>query len=178
MKVLHIDSSARFNGSASRDLSGYFIKLLIEQVPDVSIDRLDLAVNPPRHVSELQTAAMYTPEDERTPPMVDALRESEELCNAVLSADAIICGIPMYNFGVPSSFKAFIDNIVRVGKTFVPTDEGYQGMLSKKQILFVTTRGADFQPGSALEGWDHLTPHLKTVFAFMGANDNGRLGEI
>jgi len=171
MKALHIDSSARFKGSASRDLSAYFIELLKERIPGLTIDRLDLAINPPRHVSELQTAAMYTPEEERTPPMVDALRESEELCDALLEADAIVCGVPMYNFGVPSSFKAFIDNIVRVDKTFVPRGTGYQGMLNEKQILFITTRGADFQPGSALEGWDHLTPHLKTVFGFMGAND-------
>lgn len=171
MRVLHIDSSARAGGSNSRNLSAHFVSELSIASSDITVDRLDLAVSPPRHVSELQTAAMYVPSEERSADMVNALWESEALCDRIIDADAIVCGIPMYNFGVPSVFKAFIDNIVRVGRTFDYGNEGPNGRLGDKRVLCVTTRGADYGHGGMMAGQDCLTPHLKTVFAFMGVSD-------
>ncbi len=169
MKVLHIDSSARFANSSSRMLSSFFLQQLKKTNLPINLDRLDLALTPPRHVSEMQTKAMHTPSQERTPDMVNALNESESLCDRVLSADMILCAMPMYNFGMPSTFKAFIDNIVRVGKTFAPSENGFSGFLSDKKIIIITTRGANFKPGAPMATKDCLTPHLTAIFGFLGA---------
>ncbi len=168
MKVLHVDASARHADSVSRALSARFVEALKRADPSVRVERLDLAVSPPRHVSAAQTEAMYVPEAQRTPTMHDALRESEHLCGLVLEADTIVCGMPMYNFGMPSVFKAFVDNIVRVGRTFVQTESGFEGFLKGRRALFVTSRGADYSPGSQMAEMDLLEPHLRMVFGFMG----------
>ena len=168
MKILHIDSSARHEQSSSRLLTHFFITQLEKTGHPLLIDRLDLAQTPPRHVTELQTAAMYTPPQLRTPAMINALNESDALCDRVLNADMIMCGIPMYNFGMPSTFKAFIDNIVRIGKTFDTAENGYAGFLKGKKILIITTHGANYNPGGVMEGQDWLTPHLRSIFGFMG----------
>ena len=169
MKILHIDASARFANSSSRMLSSFFLQQLKTINLPITLDRLDLAIAPPRHVGELQTKAMHTPAQERTPDMISVLDESDSLCDHVLSADMIVCGIPMYNFGMPSSFKAFIDNIVRVGKTFAPSENGFSGFLTNKKIIIITTRGANFEPGAPMATKDCLTPHLTAIFEFLGA---------
>ena len=171
MKILHIDSSARNEQSCSRMLTQFFITQLEKTGKPLFIDRLDLAQTPPRHVTELQTTAMYTPPEQRTPAMINALIESDALCDRVLNADMIICGIPMYNFGMPSSFKAFIDNIVRIGKTFSATETGYQGLLRDKKVVIISTRGANYNPGEAMEGRDNLTPHVIEIFNFLGIDN-------
>ena len=168
MRVLHIDCSQRHAGSASRRLSARFMDELGRSGVPVDIDRLDLAVSPPGQFGATQTAAIYVPEAERSADMAHALAESDALCRRVLAADALVCGIPMYNFGMPSAFKAFVDNIVRSEKTFDVGEEGIVGHLAGTKALFILTTGGNYRPGAMFDGMDCLTPHLKTVFAFVG----------
>ena len=168
MKILHIDCSKRFTGSASRKLSARFVDRLVRNGVALEIDRLDLALAPPQHFGEAQTAAIYLAESERTADMAAALAESDALCDRVLATDAIVCGIPMYNFGMPSVFKVFVDNIVRSDKTFEVTEQGITGRLSGKKAVFIMTTGGNYKPGAMFDGMDCLTPHLQTVFAFVG----------
>ena len=119
MRLLHLDSSARFERSSSRMLSAHFVGALRAGLPGLVVDRLDVAADPLPHVSEAFTAAAYTPEAERTPAMREVLRVSDALVDRLLAADAMVFGVPMYNFGMPSAFKAFVDHIVRGGRTYV-----------------------------------------------------------
>jgi len=171
MKLLHVDASAKREWSNSRALSRHFIDLLRQQVPALDVDYLDVAAdaNPPAHVSEAFTVATYTPAAQRTPAMRQTLEASDALCKRVLEADAFVFAMPMYNFSMPSVFKAFIDNIVRTDLTYkVGADGSYLGQLAPDKVLFLTTRGADLRPGSPMAGMDALTPALRAAFAFLG----------
>lgn len=115
---------------------------------------------------------MYTPPAERTTEMIESLKVSDDYCERLLNADAFVFAMPMYNFTIPSVFKAYIDNVVRLGVTFVATtDNQYVGQLSRQKVLFITTRGGDLSPGSPLASYDVLTPALRTAFGFIGVHN-------
>jgi len=170
MKVLHIDSSVRNERSVSKELSALFIKQLMENHDQVEVDYLDLAEHTPAHPTALFIRANYTPEEERSFEMIVELTESEVLVDRMLAAEAYIIGMPMYNFSVPSIFKAFIDNIVRINRTFKMGAHGVDGLLLNKKVVVINTRGVDFNNGN-MESMDQLRPYLKAIFAFMGITD-------
>lgn len=124
MKLLHVDSSAKHERSNSRALARHFIASLREQGVEVEIDYLDLSVDTPPHVSEAFAIATYRPEHERTEAMKATLASSDALCARLLAADALLFAMPVYNWSMPSVFKAFIDGITRTGLTYVFGPEG------------------------------------------------------
>jgi FMN-dependent NADH-azoreductase len=171
MKLLHIDSSPKGERSNSRLLTRFFVDQLRTSASDLIVDALDLSTNPPPHPTAMFASAIYTPADQRTPEMNAATRTSDALCRQLLDADAAVFGMPMHNWCMPSVFKAYIDNIIRMGITFLPQPDGrYKGMLAGKPLLFVTTRGGDLRPGSPYEKMDTLTPAVRTAFEFIGAD--------
>lgn len=113
MKLLEIQSSVRTSNSISRTLSREFIQIWQNFHPDGQHKQQDVGMNPPAHPTELWTTANYSPPESRTPEMKTALTESEHLIDELLWADRLLLGIPMYNFSVPSTFKAYLDNVVR-----------------------------------------------------------------
>ena len=115
MKLLHVDASAKGEYSNSRALSRYFIELLQAGLPELEIDYLDVANNPPPHVTEAFSIAIYTPAEQRTPQMKETVACSDALCRQLLDADLLLFAMPMYNWSMPSTFKAYIDNITRGG---------------------------------------------------------------
>jgi FMN-dependent NADH-azoreductase len=172
MRIFHVDASPKRDWSNSRALARHFLDRLRARRPDVTVDYLDLAAEVPAHPDELFTMAMYTPPAERTPAMAERLAASDALCRQMLDADALLFALPMYNFTIPSAFKAFVDNVVRAWLTFEPTADGrYVGRLSRQQALFITTRGSDLRPGTPAAAWDQLTPALRTAFGFIGVAD-------
>ena len=172
MKVLHIDSSIRNERSVSKELSAYFMTTLHARFGELPVDYLDLSVDTPAHPSALFVQGNYTPPEERTPEMIAALAESEALVDRLHAADIYVIGMPMYNFSVPSYFKVFIDNIVRINRTFGKKDNHYEGLLKHKKVYIINTRGADFSAGFMQEqSMDQLQPYLERVFAFLGLDD-------
>lgn len=169
MKIMHVDASAKRERSNSRALSGYFIDRLRSERGDCEIDYLDVTVDTPPHVTEAFAIATYTPAAQRTAAMKATLAGSDALCERLLAADALLFAMPMYNWSMPSAFKAFIDNVTRAGVTYVNTDDGrIDGQLKRQKVLFVTSRGADLRAGSPYESMDALTPALKAAFGFLG----------
>ena len=172
MKLMHVDCSPKGDISNSRSLSRFFSEALGARVADLSIDYLDLSVDPPPHVTAAFAKATYTPAAERTPEMNKTLAASDRLCARLLAADALLFAMPMYNWSMPSTFKAFIDAIVRTGLTYVVTPDGrYEGQLGGRKVLFLTTRGADLGPSSPFAAMDALTPSLRAAFGFIGVAD-------
>lgn len=168
MKLLHVDASAKREQSNSRALARYFLDRLAETTP-LEIDYLDVTLDTPPHVSEAFAIATYTPAASRTQAMKDTLASSDALCQRLLDADALVFAMPMYNFSIPSAFKAFIDNIVRTDITYKAGPDGaYVGQLARQKTLFITTRGADLRPGGTFEAYDSLTPSLRAAFGFIG----------
>ena len=171
MKIMHIDASARLEGSASRALSNRLVDRLHKAGIVTAVDRLDLALSPPVHFGQMQVKAMYLPAASHDSGLQDAISASDALCARVLAADALVIGTPIYNFGMPSTLKAFLDHIVRSGITYVADQTCFRGLLAGKRVACLATFGGDYDPGGAFEGMDHLSPHLKTVLGFLGVTD-------
>lgn len=172
MKLMHVDASPKSANSSSRALSRFFVEQLRFRVPSLTVDYLDLAAEPMPTITELFTTATYTPVGERTGDMHAALAPSDALCRRLLDADALLFAMPMHNWTMPASFKAFVDAIVRGGLTYVATEDGrYVGQLAGRKTLFVTTRGVDLRAGSPFEAMDALTPSLRAAFGFIGVAD-------
>lgn len=172
MRVLHVDASPKRTGSSSKMLSAYFMQQLKQVTPDMAIDYMDIAALTPPHISHAFIQAMYEPAASRSRAMQQVLSYSDQLCACALMADALVFAMPVYNFCMPSSFKAFIDHLVRPGLTFTMNADGTTtGNLSRQKLLFITTRGSDLRPSSPWAYMDALTPALKSAFSFIGADD-------
>jgi FMN-dependent NADH-azoreductase len=174
--LLHIDASARGARSHSRALTRRLVETWMRMHPDTQVTYRDLGRQPPPHVDEAWIAAAFTPERERTPEMHAALRASDALVDELLRADVLALGAPMYNFSIPSTLKAYIDQIVRVGRTFLfePEDAArpYKPLVHGKKAFVVTARGdTGYGPGGANAGMNHLDPYLGTILGFIGITD-------
>lgn len=169
---LYVTASVRTEGSKSGELGRFFREVLCEIDPNATFSERDVGITPPPHPTEAYTVANYTPPHERTDDMNETLKSSDELIDEMLASDTLIFAVPMYNFSVPSTFKAYIDNLVRVGRTFFPTkDGGFSGALGDKKALFITTRGATYGNDSPIKDFDLQTPWMRTVYGFMGLTD-------
>lgn len=170
--LLCINSSVRGDGSKSRLLVDKFADTWRDHHPGETIVWRDVGRSPPSHPSAGYITANYTPPEKRTREMIAVLKESDQLIDEIFSANYLVFGVPMYNFCVPSMFKAYIDNLVRVGRTFrVMPDGGFEGLLAGKKMVVIATKGAIYEKGTPLESFDHIEPYLRTVFEFMGITD-------
>lgn len=172
MKLMHVDSSPKGERSNSRTLSREFITLLQAGLPQLEVDYLDLSASPPGHVTLDFAIATYTPPEERTAAMKEALVASDAMCERLLAAEMLVFAMPMYNFSMPSNFKAFVDMIVRTHITYkIAPDGQYVGQLGNKKVAFITSRGVDLRPGTPWASMDALTPALKAAFGFLGVGN-------
>lgn len=170
--ILHIDSSPRGDRSFSRKFSYEFITSWKTAYPADTVTYRDLGHNPVPHVDEPWIAGAFTPPQARSPELNQAIKISDELVDEFLAADRYVFGVPMYNFNVPSTFKAYIDQIVRVGRTVAVTEQGgFQGLVPNKKMLIVTARGGSFTAGSPAATYDFQEPYLKAIFGFLGITD-------
>lgn len=170
--ILHIDSSPRGERSFSRKFTHEFVGAWKNAHSGDTVTYRDLGHNPVPHVDESWIAAAFTPPDARPPELAKAIELSDTLINEFLAADRYVFGVPMYNFNVPSAFKAYIDQVVRVGRTFSITEQGaFKGLVEGKKLLVVTARGGDFSPGSPAAPYDYQEPYLKAIFGFLGITD-------
>ncbi|MUG96158.1 FMN-dependent NADH-azoreductase [Scytonema sp. UIC 10036] len=170
--ILHIDSSPRGERSFSRKFAAEFVSTWKNAHPGDKVTYRDLGHNPVPHVDESWIAAAFTPPDARSPELVKAIELSDTLVDEFLAADRYVFGVPMYNFNIPSTFKAYIDQIVRAGRTFaVDANGGFKGLVEGKKMLIVTARGGDFSPGSPAAPYDYQEPFLRAIFGFLGITD-------
>lgn len=166
-----MDASARDHGSYSRALSASLVENLKRENPALEVDRLDLALSPPRHFGALETAAISTPPSTHTEDMREAISDSDAIVARVLAADAIVIGTPTYNFGMPSTLKAFFDHVSRNGLTFIADETGMGGLLGDKKVAVLIAAGGAYGPGEVFDGLDALTPHVRAILGFMGIAD-------
>jgi len=174
--LLHIDASPRGQRSHTRSLTSQFVENWQKQNVAGQLTYRDIGRNPLPHVTEDWIAAAFTETEKRTPKMLESLRLSDQLVDELLNADVIIAGIPFYNFGMPSGFKAYVDQIVRVGRTFGFDAENssshYEPLVHGKKLIAVISRGdGGYHLGGRNAHHNHLDPHLKTVFRFIGIED-------
>lgn len=169
--ILHIDSSPRGERSHSRQLTHRFITDWKNAHPQDTVTYRDLGHHPVPHVDESWIAAAYSAPDTHSPEQQRAISVSDTLVDELLAADRYVFGVPMYNFSVPSTLKAYIDQIVRVGRTFAVNEQGYQGLVSGKKMLVITSSGGSYKPGTPTAGYDYQVPFLKAIFGLIGITD-------
>ena len=165
--LLHLDSSMRTEHSRSRALSRHFAEAWRGVHIDGTRTYRDLAADPTPHLDYEAFTANLTPEDARTPYQREARALAELLAGEVLAADEIVIGMPLYNFGPPSTVKAWFDRVVVPGLTL--GEEG--GMLGDKSLTVTAARGGGYGPGTPREGWDHREPWLIHAFEQLGLTD-------
>lgn len=184
--LLHIDASARSgrsgtdpHGSHSRRLTDRFVRQWLAAQPDSEVVYRDVGQQPPAPVSAEWIHAAFTPEAQREPWMHEALRQSDELVDELMRADVIVAGVPMYNFGPPAQFKAYIDNIVRVGRTFgfdrSRAGDPYWPLLadSGKRLIILSSRGDyGYDAGGRVSERNHVEPAVRSAFGYIGITDS------
>lgn len=169
--ILHIDASPRGDRSVSRTLSKEFITHWQMAHPNDSVTYRDLGHHPVPLVDESWIAAAYSAPDQHTPEQAAAIQISNELVDEFLAADRYVFAIPMYNFSVPANFKAYLDQIVRVGRTFSVDETGYKGLIHNKKMTIITAQGGTYSEGSPTYSYDLQTPYLKLIFGFIGITE-------
>ncbi|MEH1921249.1 FMN-dependent NADH-azoreductase [Nostoc sp.] len=171
VNILHIDSSPRAERSHSRELSKEFVSAWKAAHPEDAIAYRDLGHHPVPHVDEAWIAASFSPPETHTPELTEAIRNSDELVDEFLAADRYVFGVPMYNFNIPSTFKAYIDQIVRPNRTFAIDAQGLRGLVEGKKAVIITARGSDFSATSPYAAYDFQEPYLRAIFGFIGITD-------
>lgn len=183
--ILHLDSSARPgrsgsqpHGSHTRRLTARFLERYRQLDSEIEVIYRDLGAQPPSPVTGEWVHAAFTPPAARAPWMVEALAQSDQLVDELLRADIIVAGVPMYNFGPPAQFKAWIDNIVRVGRTFgfdrTRPGEPYWPLLADagKQLVILSSRGDyGYDPGQRLETINHVEASVRSAFRYIGVTE-------
>lgn len=165
--VLIIESSARQQGSFSRQLTRQFISQWQAARPADQVTVRDLALNPVPHLDANLLGGWMKPEAQRSADEQASLKRSDELIDEVLGADVLVLAAPMYNFAIPSTLKAWLDHVLRAGVTFKYTETGPQGLLTGKKAYVLTARGGLYAGSTS----DHQEPYLRQVLAFIGIHD-------
>ncbi|WPU99648.1 NAD(P)H-dependent oxidoreductase [Mucilaginibacter sp. cycad4] len=175
-KVLVINASARTAKSQSRKLSEAFVNHWKGIHANPLIKYRELGAEDVPHINENWIAAAFKPETERSEVGKDALKISDVYISELLEADIIVLASPMYNWSVPSVLKAYIDQVVRVNKTFefnkADMDNPYIGLLQDKTVFLLLSRGAQgYEKGDHNEHLDFQSTYLKTVFNIIGVSN-------
>jgi FMN-dependent NADH-azoreductase len=163
-------SSPRRDTSYSNLVAMRVLKELREVYPDATVTIRDLARNPLPHIDEDFAIATRSIAGARTPRQRALLAQSDALVDELTAADAIIIAAGMINFGVPSTLKAWVDHVVRPGRTFRYTKEGSQGLLRGRRAILVLARGGVYSVGPMrTQAYDE--GYLRTVLNFIGISD-------
>jgi FMN-dependent NADH-azoreductase len=165
--ILQINTSLFSEQGHSSRLAQSFVQAWQEQNPEGRVIVRDLAQDPVPHLTAERFQAFLAPTEERTTGQQAVVAYSDALIDALRQADVIVLGLPMYNFGVPSTLKAYFDHVARAGVTFRYTADGPVGLLGDKTVFVLATRGGAYQ-GTAK---DTQTLYVQDFFNFLGIHD-------
>ena len=167
--ILILDSAATGESSVSRRLTRAAAEALVARDPDAHIILRDVGSNPIPHLTADTVPAIRAGIVE-----TEAAREALELSDALIAelkaADLIVIGAPMYNFGMPSTLKAWFDHVLRARITFQYSEAGPEGLLKGKKAIVVEARAGLYSEGPAAS-MDSQEPHIRTLLGFMGIDD-------
>ena len=167
MNILQINSSARREASHSTRLANRIVERLRDTDPEATLTIRDLNRNPHPILDEVALGALFTPAEKRTSEQAARVALDDALIAEIKDADGVVLGVPMYNFGVPSQLKNWIDAISRVGVTFRYSANGPEGLLQGKRVYVALTRGGRYRNTPA----DTMVGYLETVLTFLGMTD-------
>jgi FMN-dependent NADH-azoreductase len=165
--ILHVISSPNGGDSNSIKLGNAIVEKLVAEYPGSSITEINVAKDPFPHLEEnliRVTRSAAAPSDD------EGLIRSNNAVQQVQEADIIVIGVPLFNFGIPSTLKSWLDNIVRPGVAFTYSEKGVQGLITGKQLYLAVASGAIYSEGP-MKDYDFAAPYLEKVFGFIGVTD-------
>ncbi len=165
--ILQINASLFSGEGQSSRLADEYVARLAERIPDLRVIKRDLAKEPVPHLDAERFGAFSAKPQARTPRQLAIVAYSDALIDELREANEIVIGLPMYNFGVPSQFKAWIDHVARAGETFRYTAEGALGLLTQKKVTLFAARGGRYEGTPS----DTQNAYVRNVFAFIGITD-------
>lgn len=156
--LLHIDSSIQGDRSVSRALTARAASVWKAANPGGTVTYRDLGANPVPHLEPQGGLAHMVPPAEHTPAQAESYALRTLLIDEIKAADTVVLGLPLYNFGAPSTVKAWVDHLVVPGLSLNP--ETYEGLLGGRDLIVIISRGGGYAPGTPREGWDHAEQWL------------------
>jgi FMN-dependent NADH-azoreductase len=169
-KILVVESSPMGERSVSRRLTKDIVDGLLKKHPGSTVVVRDLAAHPLPHLSAEHLGAFFTPAEKRDAAQRAAVRASDEAIDELLAADFVVIAAPMWNFGVPSVLKAWIDHIARAGRTFTYSAAGPKGLATGKKAYVAAASGGIYTHGPS-QAYDFSGPYLRAVLGFIGITD-------
>ena len=167
MNILQINGSARSEAGNSTRIASDIVARLQAANPGAALVQRDLARDPAPVIDEAALGALFTPAEQRTPEQSARVAASDALVAEVQAADVLVIGVPMYNFGISTQLKNWIDAIARAGVTFRYTAAGAEGLVKGKQVLVFAARGGLYQG----QPHDTQTPYVRNFLGFLGMTD-------
>lgn len=165
--VLIINSSPNAKTSLTRQLVEKVQTKIKEKYTNVNFTYRDLVESNLPHIDGHALEAIMTKEEVSDNSFN---QRSLALIEELKAADTVVIAVPMYNFGVPSNLKAWVDHVARAGKTFSYSPQGPVGHLKGKQAILVTSAAGIYSVGDRMS-WDFSEPYMKRVLNFMGVED-------
>ena len=165
--LLYISSSIFGERGKSTELTDAFVQQWVTQTPSTQVVHRDLAAQPVPHLDGARFEAFTTPAAERTPEQQTVVDFSDSLINEWRHAHTVVLGLPMYNLGLPSTLKAYIDHIARAGETFRYTANGPVGLLHDRKVFVIATRGGQYQNTE----FDTQSSYIRHILGLMGISD-------
>jgi FMN-dependent NADH-azoreductase len=164
--LLHIDSSIQGDRSISRALSARAAARWRDANPEGTVTYRDLAADPPPHLGPAGAQARFVPPEQHNPEQAASWGISAELIGEIAAADTILLGLPLYNFGPPSTVKAWLDHLIAPGLSMDPVSG--DGLLGGRELIVLQARGGGYAEGTPREGWDHAQPWLPHGLSLTG----------
>lgn len=165
--ILVVTASIRGQEGESSKLAEQALERLREVHGELRVTRRDLSAEPVPHLDARRFAAFTTAPEDRDTDQKAVVDYSDILIKEIREADILVFGVPMYNFGIPSTLKAYFDHIARAGVTFRYTDQGPEGLIDDRPVYILAARGGLYA-GTAN---DTQTPYLRTFLGFLGLKD-------
>lgn len=165
--LLYVKGSIFGDHGQSSQLAEKFINRWKESHDNADVVVRDLATDVPPYLDAARVSALFTPAESRTAEQNEVVAYSDALIAEINNADAIVIGMPMYNFTIPAQLKSYLDHLCRAGVTFKYTETGPVGLLESKPVYVITARGGLYKDTPL----DSQTPFIKTILGFIGLSD-------
>ncbi len=169
--LLHLDASPRGERSHSRRLGREFLANWRTAHPGARVLVRDVGLEPPPFVTEAWVEGAFTPAEQHSSAARSAIGVSNQYVDELLAADQVVITTPIYNLSLPAALKAWIDQVVRVGRTFTKSASGLEGLVRGKRVVIVVASGSDLRPTSPGGAYNFLEPYLRAVLGFIGITE-------
>ena len=161
MSLFRLDASIRTEGSVSREVADTVVRSWAETHPDAAIVHREIGTTPlPSTAWPNAVTAGWVDPSQRTAEQHNAVALATQLADELFDADAYVVATPLYNYGIQSNLKTWIDLLITDPRLATGGDQPLAG----RPLVLVVARGGGYQPGTPKEGWDHATPYLQRIF--------------